>query len=76
MASDDTYDSMRMSDWDLFVDGKPADTLDVLLGSLGVSGKPYAQQAQVLTAWLESPAARPAPKLLLSRARRFISVES
>jgi hypothetical protein len=73
MVNDDTYDSMRMSDWDLFVDGQPADTLDVLLGSLGVAGKPYTRQVQAVKVWLESPSARPAPKLLLSRARRFVS---
>lgn len=69
MADDGAY----RQPWDLFVDGRPADTMDVLLGSLGLAGKPYDQQSQGVRAWLEAPSAGEAPGKLLERARRFIS---
>lgn len=67
----DTWDAMRASTFDLYVDGKPCEDLDVLLGVLGGAGKPAAYRRQLTQAWLESAASRPAPKALLEAARAF-----
>lgn len=67
----DTWDDMRARTWDLYVDGKPCDSLDVLLGVLGAAGKPAAYQREAVSRWLDSAASVPAPQSLLKDARAF-----
>lgn len=75
MSSSDTWDLMRARTNDLIDDnGTPETTIDGLLGGLGVVGKTYAEQVKAVQGWLDSPAAQPADKVLLKRARRFVSV--
>jgi hypothetical protein len=67
----DTGDVIRSRVFDL-----PGATLDDLLGALGVSRSPVAQQQAVLSQWMATPAAMPAPPKLLSAVRQFLAVSS
>lgn len=65
----------RASSWDLYgPNGKPATDIDSLLSALGGFGKPVTEQQGLIAQWLESPAARPAPRKLVVAARKFLEV--
>ena len=80
MADDtthDTYDDMRSRTWDLWNEhNQPEDRLVVLFGVLGLMKKTLPEQQKELKAWLESPAAIPAPKRLKAAAQNFVDVPS
>lgn len=69
----DTWDDMRSRTFDMYdAHGHPDEDFGTLLSSLGVYGKPRAQQEAAVNSWLESAAARPAPPALLQKARGFV----
>lgn len=68
-----TEDANLLGSYDLFEDGHPSESLDVLLGALGASRQPHAEQVAALQLWLGSPAAWAAPPALRTRAERFVS---
>lgn len=69
----DMGDVIRARTWDLLnPDGSPSEDIYVLLGALGVFGKPLIQQRDALRLWLASPAAIPAPPKLRAAVHVFL----
>lgn len=70
----DTWDDMRAHHFDDYdASGQPNESLDNLLGSLGVYGKPKDKQVAAVKEWLDSAPAQAAPPYLLIKARGFVA---
>jgi hypothetical protein len=67
----DSWDDMRSRTWDL-----PDGSLEGLLAALSAARQPLAVQQTALRRWLDSPAARPAPRSLLAAVRKFLAVDT
>jgi hypothetical protein len=70
--NEDTYDVMRARTWDIIGPDGPSDSLDDLLGALGVYGYSPESQRKALQEWRRSTASLPAPATLKIKVDTFI----
>jgi hypothetical protein len=73
VSSDITWDTLHSQVWDLIDPaGQPVDNLPVILGLIGASLLPPAEQREAVLEWARSAAYAPAPRKLKDEVERYL----